>query len=302
MTERAALRLSAAAALLLGLLGLAVAIASGSGAILLDGAFNLCFFATALLTLRVATLLARPDDDRYPFGYIFFEPLITTVKGLLILGVSAFALFDAVVALATGGRPVELGPAVAYAAVATVACTLVMIALRRATPSPLVAADVENWTVNAVISAGILAGFLLAAALLRAGHPRVAAHVDPAMVALVVLVSLAVPVRMATRGIRALLNRAPDPAVVAGMEAAVRAALGPLPVARLWVRAVQPGRTTYATVHVLVPPDTPLTLPEADTLRAAVIAALAARHPPVVVDVVFTATEAHAAPTAGYTA
>ena len=123
-----------------------MAIASGSGAILLDGAFNLCFFATALLTLRVATLVARPDDERYPFGYLFFEPLITTVKGLLILGVSAVALFDAVVALATGGRAVHLGPAVAYAAAATVACTLVFLALRRAAASPLVAADIENWT------------------------------------------------------------------------------------------------------------------------------------------------------------
>ena len=45
-----------------------------------------------LFTLRVARLLARPDDERYPFGYLFFEPLINTVKGLLILGVSAFAL------------------------------------------------------------------------------------------------------------------------------------------------------------------------------------------------------------------
>ncbi len=302
MSERAALRLSAAAALLLGLLGLAAALATGSRAILLDGAFNLCFFATALLTLRVATLLARPDDARYPFGYIFFEPLITTVKGLLILGVSALALFDALIALATGGRPVEFGPAIAYAAVATVVCILVVVALRSAPPSPLVAADVENWTVNAVISAGVLGGFLLAAALLRAGQPGAAAQVDPAMVALVVLVSLAIPVRMATRGIRALLNRAPETAVVAGMEAAVRAALGPLPIARLWVRAVQPGRTTYCTVHVLVPPATALDLAAADALRGRVISALAARHAPVVVDVVFTGTEAYAAPTAGYTA
>ncbi|MFO1207728.1 MAG: cation transporter [Amaricoccus sp.] len=302
MNERAALWLSAGAALFLGLLGLAVAIASGSGAILLDGAFNLCFFATALLTLRVATLVARPDDERYPFGYLFFEPLITTVKGLLILGVSALALFDAVVALATGGREVHLGPAVAYAAAATVACTLVFVALRRAAQSPLVAADIENWTVNAIISGGVLAGFLLAAALLRSGHAGAAAYVDPAMVALVVLVSLAVPVRMAVRGVSALLNRAPAPAVVAGMEAAVRGALNPLPISRLWVRAIQPGRVTYCTVHVLVPPGTALALPEADTFRGRVISALAARHAPVVADVVFTATEAYAAPTAGYTA
>ena len=93
--EVRALTLSAAAALLLGVLGLAVSLATGSGAILLDGAFNLCFFVTALATLRVARLLQRPDDRDYPFGYLHFEPLINTVKAALILIVALLALIDA---------------------------------------------------------------------------------------------------------------------------------------------------------------------------------------------------------------
>ena len=93
------------------MVGVAAALATGSGAILLDGLFNLCFAIAGGLTLRVASLLARPDDAEYPFGYLFFEPLINTAKGLLILGVSVFALVDAAVALATGGRAVEFGPA-----------------------------------------------------------------------------------------------------------------------------------------------------------------------------------------------
>lgn len=303
MTERTALLISAGAALLIGGVGLAAALATGSGAILLDGLFNLCFFVTALFTLRVATLLTRPDDERYPFGYLSFEPLINTVKGLLILGVSLFALVNAAVALATGGRAVAFGPALVYAAVATAACLAVALVLRRAqarAASPLLAADVDNWTVNAAISAGVFAGFLAAAALQRTGHPATARLVDPAMVALVVLVSIAVPVRMAGAGLMALLNRAPTAPVVAGMEALARAALGDLPIRRLYLRAVQPGRTAYIVVHVLVPEGTDLRLAEADRLRGAVIAALAKRHAPAIVDVVFTGVEAFAAPTTGY--
>lgn len=62
MTERQILVLSAAAALLIGGLAFVVALFTGSGAILLDSAFNICFFVTALITLRVASLLQRPDD------------------------------------------------------------------------------------------------------------------------------------------------------------------------------------------------------------------------------------------------
>ncbi len=305
MTERGALVLSAGAALVLGVAGVASALLTGSGAILLDGLFNVCFFATALFALRVAVLVGRPDDARYPFGYLFFEPLINTVKGLLILGVSLFALIDAAVALASGGREVAFGPAMLYAVGATGLCigvALLLARARRRLASPLVAADVENWTVNAVVSGGVLAGFAFAAVLLRTGHPAAAAYVDPAMVALVVLLSIAVPIRIAGAGLAALLNRAPPPAVVAGMEALVRGALGDLPLRRLYLRAVQPGRTAYVTVHAVLPEGAALDLAGSDRLRGAVIAALASRHGPVVVDVVFTGVDAFAAPTSGYTA
>lgn len=299
--ERPALIVSALAAAALGAVGVVAAVVSGSGAILLDGLFNVCFFATALLTLRVAALLERPDDERYPFGYLFFEPLINTAKGLLILGVSLFALVDAAIALASGGREVVLGPAMAYAAFATVTCVAVALFLRgRRDVSPLVAADVENWTVNAAVSGGVLAGFAGAAILERAGLTGAARHVDPAMVALVVLGTIAVPLRMAGGGLRALLNRGPAAPVAAGMEALAREALGDLPIRRLYIRAVQPGRTAYIAVHVLLPTDAALDLAAADRLRGRVITALAARHGPAIVDVVFTAVEDYAAPTTGF--
>ena len=113
--ETRALVLSAAAALVLGIVALIMALAAGSGAILLDGAFNLCFFVTALVTLRVARLLERPDDQQYPFGYLHFEPLINMVKGLLILGVGLIALIDAAFSLYRGGTEVSAGLALAYA-------------------------------------------------------------------------------------------------------------------------------------------------------------------------------------------
>ena len=140
------------AAAALGAVGVVAAVVSGSGAILLDGLFNVCFFATALLTLRVAALLERPDDERYPFGYLFFEPLINPAKGLLILGVSLFALVDAAIALASGGREVVLGPAMAYAAFATVSMSSSRAASRWSVSghSPSTAQSVGSTAIAAV--------------------------------------------------------------------------------------------------------------------------------------------------------
>jgi predicted Co/Zn/Cd cation transporter (cation efflux family) len=303
-TETWSLVLSTVAALALGVVALMVALATGSGAILLDGAFNLCFFVTALVTLRVARLLARPDDQHYPFGYLHFEPLINLVKGLLILGVGLIALIDAAISLYRGGNEVSAGLALTYAAFATVVCGFVFLALRRArrqTASPLVQGDIENWLVNLAISGGMFAAFCLALILQRAEMAAAARLVDPILVGLVVLLTLGVPIRMAGRGLLALLQRAPAKEVVAEIEEQVRGALADLPMRALYVRVVQPGRTTYAMVHALLgEAEAGLDVRQADALRRGVVAAVAARHAPVIIDVIFTANEELAAPTTGF--
>ena len=87
------------------------------------------------------------------------------------------------------------------------------------------------------------------------------------------------------------------------MEAEVRRALGDLPVAPdLGARRSSPGAPPTSSSTCWSRPATGLDLAAADRLRGAVIAALAGRYAPVVADVVFTAVEAYAAPTAGYTA
>ena len=118
---------------------------------------------------------------------------------------------------------------------------------------------------------------------------------------LVVILTLGVPIRMAGRGLLALLNRAPDQAVVASVEALAGGALTSLTAPRLYVRVLQPGRTTYVLVHVLLgQPDLGLDVRRADQLRRTLIAAIATRHAPVIVDIVFTAVEELAAPTTGF--
>lgn len=299
--ETGVLVFSTVAALLLGIVALVVGLATGSGAILLDGAFNLCFFLTALVTLRVARLLTRPDDQRYPFGYLHFEPLINMVKGLLILGVGLIALLDAGISLFRGGNQVSAGLALCYAALAAGYCGSVLLVLRRAgrrIASPLIRGDVENWAVNLTISLGMLVAFCLALFLLEAGMAAEARVVDPILVSLVVLLTLGVPIRMALRGLFALLNRAPAKSVVVSIDDKIRGALAGLPTRGLFLRVVQPGRTTYALVHVLLDEsETSLDIKRADALRMAMVASVSVHHAPIILDVVFTSEEAFALPT-----
>lgn len=302
--EKHALGLSAAAALVVGMMGITFALVTNARAILLDGLFNISYFATALLTLRIAQMVARPDDDRFPFGYGYFEALINAFKGLLILGVSLIALFDSLIAIFTGGRVIAAGPAIVYASLASVICVAVALLLQRShrdNKSPLVAADVQNWTVNSAISVTVLLAFCIAWILEGTAWTQWLRYIDPVLVSLVVCITLGIPVRMAWSACMALLNKAPSPEVRQPIEAAIRAALNDLTAKEIYLRMAWPGRVPYLLVHVLLPENCdPLTTSDMDSYRFRILEAVASIHQPVVIDVVFTVTEKFAAPTAGF--
>ncbi|MDX1587972.1 MAG: cation diffusion facilitator family transporter [Oleiphilaceae bacterium] len=295
-TERGALGLSAAMAGLLGTVAVTFALASNSQAILLDGIFNLIYVMIALVTVRVSRLVTLPDNERYPYGYAYFEPLVNASRGLVILGVGLLALGDSLLSLFSGGREVSAGLAIVYAAFATLICTVTLMLLRRAhrlVPGPLLAADVENWLINSLISGAVLLSFLTVPVLHHFGWPTAARYVDPLLVTLVVaLFCLAVPARMTLDAIKELLNRAPPRAVRAPVSRAVAEVLAQTPVVCHRIRMVRPGRTLYVMVYVVLPATGPLqSLPEQDRLREQLHLRLQSLTPHLVLDMVFTGEE-----------
>jgi len=301
-SESGTLAFSAFMALLIGCAGIIATLASNSQAILLDGLFNLIYFSVALVTIKVSKLASRPDSEAYPFGYSYFESLVNLCKGLLILGVSIFALVDAIAALLTGGRVIAAGLAVLYALFATVACSLtawVMHRSQRHVSSPLVAADKLNWLVNSVISAAVLSAFCLVMLFEHLDWQAILPYVDSVLVIAVVLLCLGVPVRMASQALQELLNKTPEEAIAVPVRQAVANALAATDTREVRVRMVRPGRLLYVIVHVVLP-DTPLlTIASQDALRARVDEEVRRYYSPVVCDVVFTADTRWAAPSCG---
>lgn len=302
-TESGALSLSAIMAMVVGSVAMMAALATNSQAILLDGMFNLVYFGVALLTIRVSRMASGPDSDNYPFGYTYFESLVNAGKGLLILGVSGFALFDASIALLTGGSEIAIGLAIVYALFATLACSLTAWLLSRSLKrldSPLVRADQENWMVNSAISAAVLLAFCLIPILEYLAWSAPIPYVDAVLVIAVVLLCLGVPVRMASRAIKELLNKTPPDGLVRPVREAIDRALVGLPTRHVRVRMVRPGRMLYLVVHVVLPEDYPLSsLTALDAIRGRVDAEVRRCHSPLVCDVVFTADPHWASPSSG---
>ena len=292
-TERRVLFVSAGGNLLIGVIGVLVAVYSKSQAILLDGLFNLSYFAAGLFALKVAALVKQGDDQRFPLGYAFFEPLINGMKGVLVLGISFMALVGALQALFAGGRTIAAGMAVAYGIFAAASCWILAAATRRGAKrsgSPLLVADAQNWLVNGAISSAVLLAFAAILIIRNTALAFLVPYIDPSLVLIVVTISISIPVRIAWQALMELLNRAPTQPVVQEAEDIVKKCTAMLLVQKLFVRMIQPGRSRMILVHVVLPADYAFDgLPEVDAIRAATLQQLQKIHPATTLDIVFTA-------------
>ena len=122
-------------------------------------------------------------------------------------------------------------------------------------------------------------------------------YIDPSLVIIVVLISISVPVRMAWQALMELLNRTPSPKVVEQVEEIVKKCTARLPVQKLYVRVIQPGRTRMVMVHLVLPADFHIEgLPSLDVVRIETLRELKNAHLATVLDVVFTADPTWGAP------
>lgn len=297
--EKQGLITSVVGALFVGINGVVFYLLTGAEAILLDGLFNLTYFVTGLFAIKVSKMVLKGDDELFPVGYAFFEPLVNGGKGVLMLGVTLMALISAIEALFTGGREIVLGWAVLYGVMAAAVCWSVALLIRRfakRSGSPLVQADAANWIVNAAISSAVL-GTLLVVFLIRDTSLRfLVSYVDPLLVLIVGGITIGVPVRLAWDALMELLNRTPSPELLAEVRDTVREHVAELPVEHLAVRVIQPGRSRIVSGHIVLSADTEISLTKLDAIRASTDAALKAAHPTSVVDLLFTADRRWGAP------
>lgn len=203
-TEEQALKVSLIGVLVVSALGIGFGIVSGSFAILFDGVFSLVDAVMTVVSIAVARLIAasvsntlsRRTQDRFSVGFWHFEPMVLAVNALLMMSIAAYALFQAISALSSGGRDVAFGPGVAYAAVVVVFTCVIGYAEHRANKrigSALVAMDVKGWIMAGGVTAALLVAFLIGMLISGTRWEWLMPYVDPAVLTVVALVLLPVP-------------------------------------------------------------------------------------------------------------
>jgi cation diffusion facilitator family transporter len=291
--EQRALRRSVWGNLFFAALGFGFAASSQSEAILLDGFFSLVAFVLSLLTIRVAKLIEGPADDWFHFGYAAFEPMLNTIKGLLLLGICGFSLFSAIKALMHGGRALNPGWALVYAVIAASGAGLLAVLQNRAaksTGSPLLEVDVKNWKIDSLLSTGVGIAFLAAFLLRGSEWARYLPYVDPILVVILVAIMIKDPVKIIGEGVGELLAVSPDEELQRQVRDEFARLVADYPVQSFNLRMLKAGRTYYLLAHVVVDPESHIgSIRELDDARRQIAAGLKQLHPPWEVDIVFVA-------------
>lgn len=293
--ERRALWMSVVGALFFAGLGFGFSILTDSEAILLDGFFSLIGFFMGLLSLRVARLVQGPDDRHFHFGYAAFEPMLNMAKGLIILGVCAFAFASALGTALDGGSDIQAGWGVLYAGIATLGCFAlagVQLRVAKTTGSQLVAVDAKSWLIDGLMSLVVAIAFGVAFWLSSTGLAHLVPYVDPGLVMLLALLMIPIPIRIVARGAGELLKTAPEASVQTEIRSRVGEVLDEAGLDRRVIRMARVGREFWLLIHVLVAEGAePGDVVSLDRLRERIHEAAAQVEPGMVVDVMFTGRE-----------
>lgn len=292
--EQWALTLSIVGSAIFAVLGGVFGLYTHSGAILLDGFYSLMTMTMSFVSLKVAALIQEGPSRRYQFGYYGFEPFINTIKGIIVLSVSLFALVSAIEALLHGGRDLGVGLALTYATLSTLGCftfAALMYRYARRLNLPLLEVEARDWTVDGCISSAVALTFVVTLLLQETSWSVYLPYVDPLLVSILVLIIIPLPLRTVFEGVNQLLGVAPESALDREIRKTISqvACTQKHPIDRFHLQMMVQGRVLYVFIQILVPTEFSVErVQELDQLRQQFSDAIAALHPFPEIDIVFT--------------
>ena len=241
--------------------GIVTGFISGSQSILFDGFFSLIATFIKVLMLITAQLIAKESNQRFQFGFWHLEPMVLLIEGSFLLLIAIYAFLNGVFGIINGGREIELGLVILYAAVFTVIEFGYYFWVRRKNrtlKSTLIQFDNISWLVDAMLSVGLLISFITALALTHQGYAQWAAYVDPAILIVLALSMLAPAFKILKPALRDVLGIAPD-----ALDDKVREALE-IASARHGFEGYKSyvqkhGRARFIEIHIVLPSGYPLT-------------------------------------------
>jgi len=292
--EILALRLSLILTVLFGCAAVAIALLSDSETMTLEAVTAGIDIVVCILAIFVAQKVHEPANQRYQYGYAKYEPLMTTVEGVLLAGACVGAIIYSARDL-LHPDPVESAYAIViYQAASFLFSVLFGWWMKRVGTrigSPLVRAEAELWIVDGWLALGVTAAFVASIALGRIGTQEASAYVDPAVCIVLSVIFLRKPYEILRESVGDLVDANPYADTVNAVEESARALAERFHLKGIeWVRVRKAGRRVFVMVSFFVDPGE--SLEGMDVARRGVAEEMTSLHPDVDVAVLFSSAPA----------
>ena len=251
--EVKALKQSMVGAFLLAVWGIVMALMSESGAVLLDGMYNLISAIMTFFSIEITRLIFGKGTRDYPLGYFAFESMFVFVKGASILILVLMALYSNIKVLLSGGREPALGLMTVYVALAVVGCMICYAVTRksaRKTGSDILDAEAKAWFVNMVVTAAIGVAFVITMLIKGTSIDWVVRYVDQVLVILMTILFIKDPLTLMRGGLKELLLAAPQEAFSERFEKKIMPLKEQLGAKQLSLEILKTGRRVWVTVFI----------------------------------------------------
>lgn len=196
--ENKILKLSAIGALFFALFGIAWGWAIQSDMIIFDGLYSFISVILSVLSLYINKYMAKRDFEKFPFGKHILEPLVISIKSLIIAIMCLYSLIEATKAILNGGNNLEIGLALIYSIVSVVGCGIIsfyMKAKEKKLSSELIKAECNQWFMDTALSTSVLIGFIIAIVLAKTKLSFLNSYIDPFMTLIVSVLCIGVPIK-----------------------------------------------------------------------------------------------------------
>lgn len=211
-TESYLLKISTLGTLFFAVLGIAWGWTVKSEMILFDGMYSLGGVILSLLALMGSIYINKKDYEKYPFGKKMIEPLIVIIKSLAIFIMCIYSLTGSIKDLINGGNEVQYG----YALISTLGCGIAYFFLKKkgkAINSSLINIESSQWLIDALLSMGVLVGFLIANIIKHTEFIWFNRYLDPLMVIICSSVFIKMPIKSFGDGLKELLEFKADDSI-----------------------------------------------------------------------------------------
>lgn len=248
--EILALRLSFLLVILFAAAAVLVAMSSDSETMSLEAMSSIVDIVVSGLAIFVARKVQAPATRRYQFGYAKYEPLMTTVEGILVAGMCTGAILYALRDIVHPDPVEDVRFVVLYSAASFIVSIVFGLWMRRVgrrAGSPLALAEADLWIVEGWLALGVCAAFVISIVLGRIGHTEASAYVDPGVCIVLSLIFLKKPYDILRESIADLVDANPYADAVNAIERSANAV-----AERFHLRGVESVRVRKAGRRIFV--------------------------------------------------